>query len=483
MKRWSLPVAALVLGGLLGAFFTGTWLQGQVPAPPPVPKELASYREVVKRVLPAVVSIEARTKSGNKRRGEEGAPDESRRFFDEYRQQPPGDGNLGFGSGFIVDPRGVVLTNYHVIEGADSVDVTLQDGRKFTSRDFKFDTKTDLAIVRLDAKGDLPFLELGDSDEMEVGDRVLAVGAPFGLIGSVTSGIVSAKGRSLHMNIFEDFVQTDAAINPGNSGGPLVNLEGKVIGVNSAIKSRSGGFQGVGLAISSRLVRSIMDQLLKDGTVRRGYLGVQVKDLTDPELAKRLGVGNEGGVVVTQVHESSPAAKSGLQEGDVITHLAGKPVRGGKEMQMTVTMLPPGKPVTVTVVRDAQARVLEVMIEEPPGDPGSRGAASPVPPSAKGTINLGHAGVEVADLTPELAESLGYSPKLTGAVVVSVDKDGPAARAGLKRGLLITKVDKQVIRSAATLRDALDAAALDKGVLLQVRFPTGDVSFVLLKKN
>src|SRR5205823_5715105 len=206
-------------------------------------------------------------------------------------EEGPSEQFIGFGSGFIVDPKGVVLTNNHVVDGATEVEVTLHDGRKFTSKDIKTDEKTDLAIVRLDTKGaSLPYLELGDSASMEIGDRVLAVGAPFRLTGTVTSGIISAKGRyGLGLNKYEDFLQTDAAINPGNSGGPLVNLDGKVIGVTSAIKSRSGGFQGVGLAISSNEARKIMRRLHEHGVVRRGYLGVQIRDVEE-ETAKKYGL-------------------------------------------------------------------------------------------------------------------------------------------------------------------------------------------------
>src|SRR5262249_47621968 len=221
---------------------------------------------------------------------------EFRRFFEEFQRRPFGLDDdepvpqEAFGSGFLVDPKGVILTNHHVVNGATEVDITLQDDRKFKSTDIHSDPRTDLAVIRIKAEAPLPYLELGDSSQMDQGDRVLAIGAPFGLTGSVTSGIVSAKGRSLSNGPGDrdDFLQTDAAINPGNSGGPLVNLEGKVVGINSAIKSRSGGFQGVGLAISSNLAKRISEKLLKDGVVRRGYLGVMMKDLTDKELAHRL---------------------------------------------------------------------------------------------------------------------------------------------------------------------------------------------------
>ncbi len=481
MKRWSLPFVTLITGAAVGAFLAGTFLQGQGPVAPPVPRELTSYRDVVKRVLPAVVSIQAKAKPGKRAKPAEDVPEPFRRF----QNQEPDDGTLGFGSGFVADPRGVILTNNHVVDGAEWVEVTLADGRKFTSTDVKADPKTDLAIIRVEAKEALPALELGDSDAMEVGDRVLAAGAPFGLTGSVTHGIVSAKGRSLKMNVYEDFIQTDAAINPGNSGGPLVNLEGKVIGVTSAIKSRSGGFQGVGLAISSNLVASIMDQLAREGTVRRGYLGVEVKDLTDPDAAARAGVPPNGGVIVTQVQQGTPGSKAGLQVGDVIVALNGKAVRDSRELHLNVASSPLGKPAQLGVMRDRQLKTLTVTIEEQPADYGTKPTLPrPAPRDVPApSLPLEAIGLEVADLTPELAEKLGFAPRSAGALVVGVTDNGAAATAGLRRGQLITKVDKQPVRNVAELRQVLAASALDSGVLLQVRTPQGESSYVLLRKN
>ena len=279
MARRSIVPICLILVGLAGGFVAGPVLHGQNASVATAPQELTSYRNIVKQVLPAVVSIESRVKPKTKTTAQKGqdrkrtpfddqVPEEFRRFFEEFQQQPfqmPEETPVqGFGSGFIVDSKGVILTNYHVVAGADSVEVTLQDGRTtFTSKDIHGDRKTDLAIVRIDPKGKkLPSLELGDSATMEIGDRVLAIGAPFGLTGTVTAGIVSAKGRNgLNVNMYEDFLQTDAAINPGNSGGPLVNLEGKVIGINAAIRSRTGGFQGVGLAIPSNMAKNVIGQL------------------------------------------------------------------------------------------------------------------------------------------------------------------------------------------------------------------------------
>jgi serine protease Do len=351
--RVSLVAICLAVGAACGYYFnSATHLVGaEAVAPLVASKETTSYREVVKATVPAVVSIESRAK----------APRPGRDRSVE----------LGLGSGVIVDPKGVILTNYHVIDGADFVDVHLADGRVFASKDIVGDKKTDLAIVRINSDKPLPFLTLGDSDKMEVGDSVLAVGAPFGLTNSVTHGIISAKSRNLKMNLYEDFLQTDAAINPGNSGGPLVNLEGKVIGINSAIKSRSGGFQGIGLAVSSNLTRTIMEQLLKDGVVHRGYLGVQIREV-DAEVAGKLQVKERVGVMVTKVFPDSPGAKGGLKVGDIVTTVGGKPVHEGSELQKAVLALPLGRPTEVSLIRDGEVKAAIIVIEEQPEDFGYR---------------------------------------------------------------------------------------------------------------
>jgi serine protease Do len=491
MKRCSLIVCCLVLGGSAGAFLAGPLLKGQAPAVPALPKELTSYRDVVKKVLPAVVSIESKAKVVPARRGrrqppmEQEIPEEFRRFFDfgdgDNAPEPQG----GFGSGFLVDAKGVILTNFHVVDGAEQVTVHLSDGRKFTSKDVKTDPKTDLAIVRIEAPAALPFLELGDSDAMEIGDRVLAVGAPFGLTGTVTHGIISGKDRSLQLNMYEDFLQTDAAINPGNSGGPLVSLDGKVIGINAAIKSRSGGWQGVGLAVSSNIAKNITPQLLKDGVVRRGYLGVQIQDVSEPELAARLGLKEgEHGVLVTRVFEDTPGAKAGLKEGDVITTLNGKPVRNGHDLQTLIARQAVGKAVKLELLRDGQTKTLQVTIEEQPRQYGTPRVPAPrrLEREPDG-VGINKIGVEVVDLSEEMADRLGYKGGTRGAAIAKVDADGLAAEAGLVRGMLVTKVDKKPVKSAKELREAIDAASLENGVLLQVETPRGGTNFVLLKSS
>lgn len=343
-SRFLFAAGFLGFGVVTGAILSGSISQGQPNVAPT--REMTSFRDVVKRVLPAVVNIEAKAKPKNR------------------PGQPPDDGDLGFGTGFIVDRSGILLTNFHVVEGADNLVVQMIDGRKFNTDDFISDKKTDLAVIRVRSRHDLPALDLGDSDAMEIGDRVLALGSPFGLKGSVTSGIVSAKGRNLHLNAYEDFIQTDAAVNPGNSGGPLVNLEGKVIGITSAIKSRNGGFQGVGLAVSSNLARFVMDQLLRDGNVKRGYLGIQMDDV-DPDTAERIGL-NGGGVMTKKVLPKTPAALGGMKAGDVITAIDGKPIKDGRDLQRIVSGLPLRKSTDVTVLRDGKSIELSIFVVEQP---------------------------------------------------------------------------------------------------------------------
>ena len=371
MKRWSFAIVTLIVGFAAGSTLVGSLSQGQ-PQPAPLPRELTSYRDVVKRILPAVVSIETRAKA---KPGAKSNPQllDDPNLPEEFRRPAPAAADpdrLGFGSGFFIDPAGAVVTNYHVVEGAEVAIVTLLDGRKFASKNIRSDRRSDIAVILLDVKDTrFPALEFGDSDAMEIGDRVLAVGAPFGLAGSVTQGIISAKGRNgLNMNMYEDFLQTDAAINPGNSGGPLVNLEGKVIGVTAAIKSKSGGFQGVGLAVASNLAKNVVEALRTTGSVQRGYLGAHIREL---EFGAK-----ETGVLIAQVFEKTPAVKAGLQAGDIITAIAGQAVKDGNTLQRIVASLPIDKAADVDIVRAGKMHRLTVVIEAQPADYG----VTPGPP-------------------------------------------------------------------------------------------------------
>jgi serine protease Do len=402
-----------------------------------------SYSTVVKRVLPAVVCLEAKDKT-------------PRAKLEDI--------DPGFGSGFIVDPTGIVVTNNHVVRDTTIVEVSLQDGRKFTSKDIRRDPKADLAIIKLETKEPLPFLEFGDSAAMEVGDRVLAVGAPFGLIGSVTSGIVSGKSRNnLNLNLYEDFIQTDAAVNPGNSGGPLINMEGRVIGLTAAIKTRSGGFQGVGLAVSSKLAKAVTEQLVKSGFVRRPYIGVSVVEL-DEATAAQMKTKVGAGVVVSVVSKPSPGSKANLGVGDLITTVNGQPITTVREMQKAILGLPIGQVADIVVVRKGQLFLTMVTAEEQPDNLGL--APGPGAGSVVAGINF---------------DALGLPKTTQGVVVGGVTGTGLAAQSGVARGMLILQVDKTPVASADAFRRAVEQANREKGAVLHVLRPSGDIDFVILR--
>jgi serine protease Do len=498
MSRWMFVSAGLMVVGSVGTYFGTTALQGQTSAPIVYPKELSSYREVVKQALPAVVSLEAKAApivhkapkaDGPQRRQlfeSPGMPgmseDMLRRFMEGEMEMPP---QRSAGSGFIIDPKGVIVTNFHVVDGAAKVEITLTDGRKFVSKQIVADRKNDLAIVRFDPKGTVPFMEFGDSDAMEIGDRVLAMGAPFGMAGSVSQGIISAKGRSglsTSLSTYEDYLQTDAAINPGNSGGPLVNLEGRVIGIDTAIKSRSGGFQGVGLAISSNLAKNVVSQLMKDGVVHRGYLGIQVAPLS-PEVASLMGLKEAKGVELVQVFEGTPAAKAGLKAGDIISSVAGKAVGDAREVQHVVGSLTLNKPYPVQLTRDGKAQTISVVILQQPeeyGDPVRTVPVNRAPQKAETYPLTDKLGFEVSDLTPETASQLGFAEDTTGAVVTKVDPNG-AAYEKLARGMIIKKIGNKAVTSAAQARELLEKGSLEKGILVQVLTSKGALAHIALK--
>ena len=462
-KRWPLAVTCLGLG-LIGGLFASQQLIGQqgVPVPvlpgnaPPLPRDWQSYSAVVKRVLPAVVCVEGKNKA-NRAKLEDLDP--------------------GFGSGVIIDPSGIVLTNNHVVAETTSVEVTVQDGRKFNSKEICRDLKSDVAIIKLDTNAPLPFLEFGDSAQMEVGDRVLALGAPFGLTGSVTQGIISAKSRqNLNLNMYEDFLQIDAAVNPGNSGGPLVSMEGKVIGLTSAIKTRSGGFQGVGLAVSSNLAKNIAEQLIKFGAVRRPYIGVLVDDLDDATAAK-LKLKPNAGVVVTKVFDKSPGEKANIGVGDVITTVNGQPVTTAKAMQKVTLDLPLGKPVEMHVTRKGQQFATRITAEDQPAMVGAAPAAN----APQAAMNFDALGIAVTDITADMANRMGFPKNLKGVVVAGVTRNGLAQDSGVVRGMVILQVDRTPVASASDFRKAIEQASREKGAVLHVLRANGDVDFVILK--
>ncbi len=451
-----------------------------------------AFSAIEKTVSPAVVSIRVeqtiRGVAGNRQMpfndpSELFGDEFARRFFgDQYEQfkqyhatpkQPRKRHISGQGSGFIVSPDGYILTNHHVVGKADKVIVRLKDGRELEAKLIGSDQRSDVAVIKIDAK-DLPFIPLANSDRLEVGEWVLAFGSPFGLVDTMTAGIVSAKGRtSVGIADYENFIQTDAAINPGNSGGPLVNLDGQVVGINTAIASRSGGYQGIGFAIPINLAKNVRDQLQSDGTVHRGFLGIMIQPLTS-DLAKSFGLTDTKGVLIGDVTGDSPARKAGLESGDIIVEMNGKPVERAGAFRNRVAMFIPGTDVTLTVLRNGQRKQITVTLGELPSKDELARNGSPHEES------LENLGLAVQTLTPELAERLGYPEQEKGVVVSKVDRGSLAALAGMRPGVLIVEVNRQQVHSVDAFKQALDTSR-EKGVLLLLVKDQAGSRFITLK--
>jgi len=365
---------------------------------------------------------------------------------------------MGQGSGFIISPDGYIMTNNHVVGDADKVTVKLEDGREFTAKTVGTDPHSDVAVIKIDATN-LPVLALGNSDTLEVGEWVLAIGNPFGLSHTLTAGIVSAKGRSsLGLADYENFIQTDAAINPGNSGGPLVDLNGKAVGMNTAIFSQSGGYMGIGFAIPINMARVIKDQLIKTGHVTRGYLGIVIQDLT-PELAKSFGLDDHQGILVAEVTEDSPAKRAGLRQGDVIVEFDGKAAEEVGAFRNRVSLEAPGTKEKITVLRDGKRQTLAVTIGKLPDTVLTASTESHTPDKL---------GLTVQNLTPELADRFGYQGE-KGVVVTQVTPGSVAALAGIQPGMLIQEVNRRHVHNVQELKQAVRGSGNKKSVLLLVK--------------
>jgi serine protease Do len=427
-----------------------------------------SFAPVVDKVSPSVVKIYATVKGESfnvpgARRG--GRLPESP--FDEWLPfgRPPGrfrtPDRQGLGSGVIVSPDGYLLTNNHVVEDADEIRVLLGDDRKeFSAKVVGVDPKSDIAVLKIDAD-DLPAITLGDSDKLRVGDLVLAVGNPFGIGQTVTMGMVSATGRGNMGLDYEDFIQTDAAINPGNSGGALVDLDGRLIGINTAILSRSGGNNGIGFAVPVNLARNVMDSLVANGRVIRGYLGVHIQDVS-PELAEAFGHAAGRGALVTQVEPGSPAAKAGIEDGDIITAFDGRDVRDARHLKVLVGQAHPAQELSLAVSREGKAKSFKVRVQESPSTPQlSRRESSP------GAERDQLQGVAVADLDSQTRGELRVPRNVNGALVTEVDPDSPAYRAGLREGDVITELDRQTVRDAESA-EHIARESRDHRLLLRV---------------
>jgi serine protease Do len=386
-------------------------------------------------------------------------------FYQHYFGQAPGEQQRtvhALGSGVIASSDGYILTNNHVVQGAQKLTVVLPSGDRVSAQVIGADPQTDLALVKVDAEG-LPAATLGDSDSVKVGEWVIAVGNPFQLLHTTTAGIISAEGRSsVGLADYEDFIQTDAAINPGNSGGALADLDGNVIGINAAISSPSGGSVGLGFAIPINMAKSVAEQLKAHGRVVRGYLGVVLQTLT-PELAKALGIAETTkGVLVGDVAQGGPAAAAGFQRGDVITEFNGQPATDLVRLRSMVANLSPGTRVDAAVLRDGRETTLHVTLGEQPQQRAASANAQGGPPSPE------QLGLAVQTLTPDIAQQLGYQGE-AGAVVAQVEPGSVAESAGLRKGDLIEEVNRQPVRSAEDLVNRLRQAKSGDTVALLVR--------------
>jgi len=416
-----------------------------------------SYADLVSRVSPAVVTIRS-TERGKQAQQFPFMDDPTfREFFgDRLPQQQPQPRVQGVGSGVIVTAEGYILTNHHVVDGALEIRVELTDNRTFTAKLVGSDQPSDLAVLKIEANN-LPTLSLGDSDRVRVGDFVLAVGNPLGIGQTVTSGIVSAKGRQTGLSdgSFEDFLQTDAAINRGNSGGALVNTNGELVGINSQILSPSGGNIGIGFAIPSNMAKVVMDQLLKTGKVRRGMLGVTIQPI-DADLAASLNLTTSRGAIVTSVAPAGPADKAGLKRGDVITSVNNQPVVDPNTLRNLVAGIAPGTTVTVAANRDGKDQNFQVALTELPQRPRPEGEEDT---DGGGAPSNEKYGLTLQTLTPEAATRFGLSAGDQGLLVTRVSPSGSAANAGIRQGDLIQEVNRKPIR---TLPD-FSAAILQSG--------------------
>ncbi len=389
------------------------------------------------------------------------------RFFGPMPQQQRPQRSLG--SGFILNREGLILTNNHVVEGADEIIVQLDDDSEYEAEMVGRDPKTDIAVIKIAAKGDLQPVTLGNSDNLRVGEWIFAIGNPFGLQHTVTAGIVSAKGRFIGQGSYDDFIQTDAAINPGNSGGPLVNLEGEVVGINSAIFSRSGGNIGIGFAIPINLAKELLPQLREKGKVVRGWLGVYIQKVT-PEIADSLGLDEAHGALVADVMDGTPAADAGVEVGDVIVEFDGHKIRESNDLPAIVARTPVGKQTSLQIVRGEKRQKLPVTIGELADD---EMAVSEGP--------VEELGLTVQNLTPEIAESLGLEDGTKGVVVSTVEAGSAADQARLQRGDIILEVNRKEIESEADFSKAIRSVKKKKSVLLLVRRGDNTI-FVALKK-
>ncbi len=461
-----------------------------VPMPPikfdaaPLAQNTPSFAPVVEKLSPSVVTIST-TKAVRGNAGQQGNPllnDPSfRRYFglpDPDENQPPtapnnrggakrergGKGRqqaFGLGSGVVVSSDGHIITNNHVVEGADEIIVTIGKAQhEYKATKVGTDPGTDIAVLKIDAK-DLPAVTFADSDQLRPGDIVIAVGNPFGLTQSATTGVVSAVGRGgMGLVDYENFIQTDAAINMGNSGGALVDYQGRLVGINSAIFSRTGGNQGIGFAVPSNLARSVMESLLKTGRVSRGFLGVGLQPLSE-ELSKAFKIESEAGALISEVQSSSPAEKAGVQTGDVVVSVDNKKIDGPHELQLMVGALTPGTKVSMKLLRDGQEKTVSVELGERPG----KGIAQAEPKDEDPDVLDG---VTVSDIDADARKEMTIPENVKGVVITQIDPDSASAAAGLKKGDVVLEIERKAVTNAKDAVDMSEKLKKQKKVLLRV---------------
>lgn len=428
-----------------------------------------SFADLVEKLSPAVVNIQTTQKvqSPNIKFKFKGLPegegmDPFREFFERFGEQFGG-GEKGerdvtsLGSGFVIDPTGYIVTNNHVVAKADEVTVKFQDDSKYDAKILGRDPKTDLALLKIDAKKELPFVTFGNSDEMRVGDWVIAIGNPFGLGGSVSAGIVSARSRNINSGPFDDYIQTDAAINRGNSGGPLFNAQGEVIGVNSAIYSPTGGNVGIGFSIPSALAQPVLKQLREFGRTHRGWLGVKIQHVTD-ELADSLGLKKAQGALVLEVNEGSPAREAGVKSGDVILSFGDHDVEKMRTLPRMVAELKAGTTVKMKVWREGRLKTLGVTLGEMEEDEEEVAVRDEMEDEGKDPKSTRFMGMKLVALNAQLRSSFGVKKGVKGVLVLGIDPDTEAAGSELARGDVVVRANQEDVESVHDFKDAIKQA-------------------------
>ena len=471
MKRTWLLKGAFFCFLSVVILFTGSLSEPRAQSSSILPGAPGSFSQLVKKAKPSVVNIRTVkvVKGSQKSPHPFGQDDPLKDFFEKhFRDRMPKEfKQRSLGSGFIIDKEGHILTNNHVVEGTDEIKVILSDKREFSAKIIGRDPKTDLALIRVEADSPLTPLSLGDSEKLEVGDWVIAIGNPFGLGSTVTSGIVSAKYRKIGAGAYDNFIQTDASINPGNSGGPLLDTAGKVIGINTLIFSGTGGSVGIGFAIPINMVKDLLPQL-KKGKVVRGWLGVMIQQI-NKELKEKLGLKDEKGALVADVMDGGPAEEAGIKRGDVIISFDGEEIKEMSELPYIVASTPVGKKVTVEVIRKGRKKKFEVEVGEIKEEKGAPAATEAKP----------KLGMTVKEIAPELARQLNLSED-KGVVVVRVDANSPAKDAGIRPGDIILEVDQEEIKDLEAYEEKIEDYKTGDTVLFLIN-RKGTTLYVTLK--